>query len=287
MRVRPSALAPQSSPLRTLLVSKGPVKVPVGALLLGLMASCVTPPPAGGHRYADSSAPASDDYGRPPGSYSAPYRGDESPYVRDASYQRGSYDAPERVPPHEAGRYERAPYGRIAFMLGRRSLDDVYFESPVVAGAGGPGSSVDDPGVVGIEFSQIPAPGMLGFEFGVQFANARENDQFNRDTELSQAELYLGARAEFGRERVRPYIGGGGVLLSSTLLQESGTFATDPEVDDTAFGGYLHGGIQFDVSDYMFLGVDYRRVFGQDYNFDGIDVDSSYGQLSVVLGLTL
>lgn len=261
---------------------------------LSFFASCVTPPPLarsdGSYarydtppaRYESTPAPSEvrlapyreASYAPPPGGQGS-Y--DRSQYDRDG-YYRGDQAGPNRAPETYPGEYRPAAQGRLSVLLGRRNLDDPSFEP------------TDEPGIVAIEFSQVPAPGTLGFEFGLAFGYDKDNDVFVpgaglNDLEVSQAEIYAGVRAEFGQSNVRPYIGGGGTFMSTTTTVTQGF--SEFEEDDNALGLYIHGGIQVDLNEAFYLGIDYRHVFGADYDVNGTEVDSDYDQLAFVLGFNL
>ncbi|MEL6715079.1 MAG: outer membrane beta-barrel protein, partial [Planctomycetota bacterium] len=226
-----------------------------------LSASCVTPPPM------PSSPDARTASYTGPAAVPANYRASQDRYgdrYDGPPGRQGDYGYSDEFDPryNERGQYAPPPEARLQVLLGGRSLDDEGFEP------------TDSPGVIGFEFSQVPSPGGLGFEFGVNFGFDEENDVSVpgigvADLELTQAEIYAGARAEFGQGAVRPYIGGGGTLISTTTRVQQGFL--EREEDDTTLGAYLHGGIQADLNDNFFLGIDYRRVFGGEYEVGGED----------------
>jgi len=187
------------------------------------------------------------------------------------SRSRGDYD-------RSRGDYSRPTTGRFSILLGGRSVDDDF-------------EPTDSPGVIGFEFSQVPDLGGLGFEFGLGFA-ADQEDDVNvpgvgvADLDLTQAEVYAGARAEFGQGgALRPYIGGGGVFLSTRTTLEQGFL--EAEEDDTVFGGYVHGGLQGDLNETVFVGIDFRHVFAGDYDVNGVDIPADYSQIAFVVGFNL
>lgn len=215
-----------------------------------LLASCATPLPM------DRVDDARHDH--------APSR--STARARVASYQGGT------------GNYTPPPRGRFSVLLGGRTIDEAAF------------APTDSPGVFAVEYGQIPHRGNLGFEFGLGLGFDEENgvvlpDSTIADLELRQAEFYAGMRAEFATGPVRPYIGGGATFLSTTTTIRQGFLQA--EQDDSVLGGYLHGGIQADVNDVVFLGLDYRHVFAGDYDFGGSSFAADYDQVSLVLGFTL
>ena len=103
------------------------------------------------------------------------------------------------------------------------------------------------------------------------------------DVERYMAEIYAGIRTEFSTSNFRPYLGGGGVLLSVT--ERRGQFFGTRD-DDGAAGGYVHGGIEYDLNEIFFLGVDFRQVFATDVELFGEDFDTDYRQLALTLGIS-
>lgn len=219
-------------------------------LLLAFSASCVTPSPV--------------------------LRGDDAGFDRapsrpgaralEASYQGGPGD------------YTPPARGRFSALFGKRSIDEDAF------------TPTDSPGVFAVEYSQVPGQGGLGFEFGLGLGFDDEDgailpNNSIADRELRQAELYAGLRAEFRAGPVRPYIGGGGTFLSTTTTIRQGFLQA--EEDDSVLGAYLHGGIQADLNDLLFLGLDYRYVFAEDYEFGSSSLTADYDQVSLVIGFNL
>ncbi len=293
---------------------------PLPALLF--FASCVTPPPmsgpgrpvayGGGRSYQEPDRSQDDRYER-----EAPRYQDRGREVDDRRFDDGRYNLrqdetyqgiprvtsyesepgdqrrreqgfgdrsfEDPVPPHERGDYSARSNGRISFLFGGRHLDDERFRA------------ADKLYAFGVQFSQAVEPGTLGFEFGFGFAGDEEDrvalpttatfpgGVFN--VERDMAEVSAGVRAEFSRTNVRPYIGGGGVLINMSERRSQGFL--EAEADDTTVGAYLRGGVQFDLNEVFYLGVDFRRVFGSTVELfdDKFDTDSS--QLSFVLGLSL
>lgn len=243
-------------------------KVLATASSLLVLSSCVTPPPM--------------DRGPAPRYASSPSR---TAYPEPARYDRpaaqGGYDnAPYDDRGYDDGRgyYSPPPRGRLSVLLGGRSLDEDGF------------SPTDDPGVFALEFNQVPQYGGLGFEFGLGFGFDDEDgvtlpNNSIGDLELRQAEIYAGVRAELGNGPVRPYIGGGGTFLSTTTTILQGF--TERDEEDNVLGAYLHGGIQADLNEFLFLGLDYRHVFASDYDFNGTEVPADYDQLALVIGFSL
>ena len=239
-------------------------------------------------RYSDNR----DSDGRfDDGRFAIPRRGDRyggpapASYGREPAVQDGYYDDQfiDSGPPHERGDYVNQPNGRISFLFGRRQLDDDLFEA------------AENPFAFGVEFSQVAEPGTLGFEFG--FGLAKDEDDnvalspsgafpggvFN--VERDMGEIYGGFRAEFGHSNIRPYIGGGGTLINMSERRSQGFL--EAEDDDNTVGAYLHGGVQVDLNEAFFIGVDFRRVFGSNVELFERKYDTDYTQLAFTLGVSL
>ena len=222
----------------------------LASVLLTFSASCVTPSPV----------IQGDDARR-----------DRAPSGSSARALLASYqDGP--------GDYTPPVRGRFSALVGKRSIDEDAF------------APTDSPGVFAVEYSQVPDPGGPGFEFGLGLGFDDEDgailpDNTLADLELRQAELYAGLRIEFMAGPVRPYIGGGGTFLSTTTTIRKGFLQA--EEDDSVLGAYLHGGIQADLNDVLFLGLDYRHVFAEDYEFGGSSLTADYDQVSLVIGFNL
>lgn len=248
-------------------------KALASASALLLLSACVTPPPIDrGYGGPDRRYPEPARYDRPP----APQADYDRGYDRGGNYDayRDEYNDAYLQGP---GYYTPPPTGRLSLLLGGRSLSDDDFQP------------TDAPGIFGIEYSQVPDLGGLGFEFGVQFGFASEDGvQLSNNSvaniELQQAELYAGVRAELGKGAIRPYVGGGGTFLSTTTRVEQGFLAT--ESDDSVLGAYLHAGLQADLTRNLFIGVDYRHIFAGDYEINGGEVSSEYDQIAAVLGFS-
>ena len=223
------------------------------------------------------------------GRFATPRPSDRGGTVVPASYspeplaQSGRYDNRyndrfDEVPaPNERGDYSTRPSGRVSFLFGGRQLDDEGFEGS------------DDLFAFGVEFSQVPDLGEVGFEFGFGFGANRENNVSSSvgtvDLERDMAEIYAGLRAEFGQSNVRPYIGGGATLINvSDRVSQGFLRSTD---DDTAVGGYLHGGVQVDLNSSFFIGADFRYVFGSPVELFDQRIDTDYGQLAFTIGTSL
>ncbi|MEM6673855.1 MAG: outer membrane beta-barrel protein [Planctomycetota bacterium] len=196
-----------------------------------------------------------------------------------AAPQRGYYDRDRRpdgpTAPHEEGRYTRPVSGRATFHFGGRRLDDSF-------------KPTEEPGVFGVSINSVGS-NRLGVEGGFQFAYDEERDVQiaglgRSDLELSQAEIFLGLRAELTDGPVRPYLGVGGTWINTETRVRNG--GDTGRQDSNDFGMYAQGGLEFDLTDTFFLGVNYRQTFDLSYDVDGTRFDGDYRQVTVSLGLS-
>ncbi|MEM6675575.1 MAG: outer membrane beta-barrel protein [Planctomycetota bacterium] len=249
MRVSTKALAPA---FLSLLAACATTTSPVPPVPLASVSPVVTPP-AASLAPAPAASPVSFSFAPP---------------------QQGNYDTV--TPPHERGNYTEAKTGRVSFLLGARELDEAF-------------EPAEDPAVFGMEFNTVKQGGGLGFETGFLIGYDEADDIALGggdvgDLETAQAELYAGLRLELGEGPIRPYIGGGGTWVSTETTVRIGALRASE--DDSDFGAYAHAGIQADLTDNFFVGIDYRQTFDIDYEVDGEEFDGEYGQLTLVLGIS-
>jgi opacity protein-like surface antigen len=155
---------------------------------------------------------------------------------------------------------------RVSIYLGQRSLDEDDWEP------------IDEQGVFGVEYSRETEGSAVGFEVGLM-GSGDEDDLGGADIEGSIGELYGGVRKTFLDGVVRPYVGGGlSILTAEVDIDGVG------DDDDTSPALYLHGGVDFDITESFFLGLDLRFLFASDIELHGLEGDADYGQLALVLG---
>lgn len=154
-----------------------------------------------------------------------------------------------------------APEKQFSLYLGQRSLDSTDW------------SPVEDQATFGIEFSQESTGSAIGWEVGL----AGSSDDSGSITG-STGELYGGVRKSFGSDTVRPYVGGGLSFINATA--EVGSASED----DSSLAGYVHGGLQFLVSQTFAIGLDIRLLFGSSLTIAGFDTDADYGQAALTVG---
>jgi opacity protein-like surface antigen len=172
------------------------------------------------------------------------------------------------------------PSSALAIHLGVRGLDDHDWDP------------VDDQGTIGLELVHEAPGSIVGLEAAF-FASQREEDDFHVtpsvvvDARGRTSEIDFGVHktipVEYGG--VRPYLGGGFSVLHADLRGEAnGAQARD---DADSVGVYLHGGVEFDLSPNLYLGLDLRARGGSEVHLLGDDVDTGYGQVTLALGVRL
>lgn len=129
----------------------------------------------------------------------------------------------------------------------------------------------------GLEVDESEAASGNGYEVGALYAHDED------DIEATTYELYGGYRYTFGdaTQDVHPFLSLGVSALNSELeLGDSD--------DDTIFGAYARAGLLWDVSERVRLGLDYRHLFAQDFEWEvgGVEVsaDGDYDQVLLSLG---
>lgn len=145
---------------------------------------------------------------------------------------------------------------------------------------------VDSEMALGIEYAHEIKNG-LGFEVGGLGSLSTENGiESNPDVTGAAAEIYGGARYWFkGNRRWTPYIGGGVAAILAGVDNDQGGQVADDQ--DFSLGLYAHGGVQYDVNDFLFLGVDLRTLFATDLELETVSGDADYVQLLLMVGFRL
>lgn len=177
------------------------------------------------------------------------------------------------TPAQDAARLESSWATDVFFLVGGRELDDT------AAWEG-----LEKPVAFGMEFSARRRGSWLGFEGGFQAAYD-ETTVLGVDVSDLFLELYFGGRitGDLGSEgRVHPYLGLGGTLLYTEVSGEAGGLALSE--DDTSLGFYGHAGVYARLGRAFLLGLDARLVTGTDVSVFGVDTDSDYAQVSLLLG---
>lgn len=153
---------------------------------------------------------------------------------------------------------------RVAALVGGRQLDDEV-------------EPLDEQPFVGLELDWVTADPNWRYELGLSYGTEDDTGGAG-DAELSLWELYGGVRWLVGNWRLRPYLGGG-FSFAKAELDVPGASPSDGSL-----GGYLHGGVTFDLTRHVFVGIDFHSRLGQDYDLDGVEVEGLHHQAAVVLG---
>jgi len=175
---------------------------------------------------------------------------------------------PEEVEP-------RAPIRQLSLQAGIRDFtDETIF------------GRVDSEAAFGIEYAHEVRDG-LGFEVGGIGSLSTENGlSGNPDITGAAAEIYGGARYWLrGERRWTPYVGAGLAAIMAGVDDDAGGQVSDDQ--DFSLGFYAHGGIQYNVNEFLFLGADVRGLFGTDLDLTTVSGDADYLQFMLVLGFRL
>ena len=157
---------------------------------------------------------------------------------------------------------------RVTVYVGERSLDDDH-------------DPVEDQVTLGAEYSMEIEGYAVGFEAGFMFSGDDSDNAFG-DVEAGTAEAFGGIRKTWGDSNVRPYLGAGISMIGAAVDVDGG-----PDDEDASLAGYAHAGVQFYLSEMVFLGVDVRVLFGSDIDLDGAFADDAdYEQFAFVVGFS-
>lgn len=161
---------------------------------------------------------------------------------------------------------------QIVVILGERSLDEGLW------------APTEDQGTIGVEYVNEAPTSTVGWEVG--FAGSTDDQDVGLlQVEATTVELYGGIRKTFGDDtgRFHPYLGAG--LSSIVAESEVSLGPVTASDDDSSIGFYLHGGIAFDVSTNVSLGLDVRVLTGTDMTIAGVDADADYEQVALTIGI--
>jgi opacity protein-like surface antigen len=167
---------------------------------------------------------------------------------------------------------------KLSLSLGVRSLDQDDW------------SPVDDQGVIGLEFVHEDPGSAVGFEVGL-FGSGKTKENVpvggggTIDVRGRTREISAGVHKTFSApgETIHPYVGAG---LAAIRAELRGNGASSSAEDDDRSGGlYVHGGVDFDIGQNLFLGVDLRLLGGTDITLFGANGTADYAQLALVFGV--
>ena len=148
---------------------------------------------------------------------------------------------------------------------------------------------VEKQGMFGLEFVHESPGSLVGAEAAVLASGDTENDFFVSPTLTADfrgrtAEFSFGLHKEIpvDYEGVHPYFGCGPSFLRAELRgPEDGV---EQEDHDVSVGAYLHGGVEFDATSAIFVGLDLRLRGGTQVDLLGEDRATGYGEVTVFLG---
>jgi hypothetical protein len=163
-----------------------------------------------------------------------------------------------------------------------RSLDLAYGVREYSSEGGWPG--VEEQPVIGLSLRWNRPREPLAFELGLNYAeDENEPPPPLSGIERRTTELSFGLRRQFTPigAGFRPYLGGGLAVLHVWEQLEPFGVAKRSEDEDIDWGVYAHGGIEVELYEDVYIGVDLRLLgaewTGGDYNLD-------YGQLAITVG---
>jgi opacity protein-like surface antigen len=91
------------------------------------------------------------------------------------------------------------------------------------------------------------------------------------DWNLNIIPLTFHAEYYFSKDKIKPFLGGGLGLYFKSIGDDDGLFDDNDAYDDTDFGLNLGGGLLFNVSNKLDLGVDLRFHVIEDTSFAGLN----------------
>ncbi|MEM8713863.1 MAG: outer membrane beta-barrel protein, partial [Planctomycetota bacterium] len=212
-------------------------------------------------------------------------------YIDDRLSDEPELDAPaydDEYDPEFDDQYDE--YGDEYDEYGRR-YDDRIRQLSLFAGYrnfsdDGLWDRVDAETTLGLEYAQEIKNG-IGFEVG-GLGSLGTDDGVTGEVDVTgaAAELYGGGRYWFRTDsRWTPYVGAGLSAILAGVDNDIGGQVADDQ--DFSIGFYLHGGVQYDLNDYMILGLDLRTLQGTDLELETTTGDADYVQLGLILGFRL
>ncbi len=122
-----------------------------------------------------------------------------------------------------------------------------------------------------IEVSRINVNTGNGYEFGMIASYDDQDLLSDADVDMLVLDAFAGFRVQRPQGQLRPFVGIGAVLTYVDVGSDLG-FAPDSE-QNAAFGGYVHGGINFEIARDLDLVIEARQRVGQDLDFNQTDLD--------------
>jgi opacity protein-like surface antigen len=155
---------------------------------------------------------------------------------------------------------------------------------------------VDEQLFLGIETAFESKNDMVGGEWGVQYTNDKNETGItvpgvgaaDLKVELLTIEGYFGIHRTFLRDaNLRPYIGAGISVVYYDAQKNTdgvGIHVHDDDEGGWTAGLYAHGGISWQCSENVQIGVDVRGLGFTDVNNIGGDGDLDYARLALFIG---
>ncbi len=143
---------------------------------------------------------------------------------------------------------------------------------------------VDDQFTAGIEAEFRPRSFPLGVEVGVAGSYGADTGPFGIDIEGFTGEIYTGPRItlDVAHGKIHPYVGAGVSWIHADFQGSQGGVTVSDS--DGSVAGYVHAGLQFDLSDAFLIGGDFRYLYGSDIELFGVDGDADYWQVAGFIG---
>jgi len=186
--------------------------------------------------------------------------------------------------PQQEGPFPVAPgsklYGRqVNFGIGLRSFDDEGF------------GKLDEQVALTLDYAEPIGYEHVLLEGGLHYSqeDTSQRDAMNmvQRVKAETLELSVGLNASVLVGRMRPYAGLGASMLFLNLRGLDDTSGTVFEDDETTIGGYLKGGLLFQISRTSHIGVELRHFEGGDVNLEGTELETTSDQLVFVFGSRL
>ena len=174
------------------------------------------------------------------------------------------------TPEKPAAGYDAPPMyvNRSALLVGHRGLEKDTW------------APLENQRMAAIEISRLNARTGTGFEFGMSGSQDSETVGI-RELEMFLLEFSAGFRVQMTEARLRPFVGLGGAVTYADVDLDS-SFGSDSE-SGLALGGYVHGGIHFEIVRDMDLVLEVRQRVGQDVDLNGSELDLDY--LTIAVGV--
>lgn len=136
--------------------------------------------------------------------------------------------------------------------------------------------------MAGIEFSSVGGNSGVGFEVGLLGSFDEEGGAGEPQIDLLALEFFGGFRVQAPDGKLRPFVGAGAAATYVDVEADLG-FASGSD-NAIALGGYMHGGLNVEVSRDLDLVFEIRQRVGQDIDFSGVELDLDY--LTFAVGLS-